>query len=91
MTVDAPSSAWPASRIEDVVRRAVRSYHRRQEEIVCADFAAIVAATLRAMHPPAGSGERADGVTAGLEIAARTILSLAGVPASPETEETTHA
>ncbi|GGK61961.1 hypothetical protein Sme01_03850 [Sphaerisporangium melleum] len=72
--------------LEARIKRAVRSYHRRGEVIVRADFAATVSHALLQMRPPKDAGERAAGISEGLEMAVRTLLRLAGVdtPDNPE-------
>ncbi len=87
MTVDVPLSAQAGQELDARIKRAVRSYHSRAEDIVRADLAATAAATFLQMRPPAGTGERAAGVSEGLEMAVRTLLRLAGVDTPDNTEE----
>lgn len=74
-------ASMPDRWLEDRIQRAVRSYHHRSEDIVRADLAATVAHALLQMRPPADAGDRAAGITEGLEMAVRTLLRLAGVDA----------
>ena len=85
MTVDVPLPALAGEQMEARIERALRYYHRNQEAIVCSDFAASVASTLLEMRPLAESGDKAAGISEGLEMAARTILRLAGAPTDQET------
>lgn len=76
--IDIP--ALTDERIDACVERAIGRVCADRDRWDRADFASEAALALLQMRPPTDAGEKAEGISEGLEMAARTILRLAGIP-----------